>query len=116
MARGARRTLAVGHAGEGTGEEFEGALARLLRGVHLANVENVEQAARECDDEAVADGVHEVDAFGERVRGLLLRGGSAGVPETDGAIPGAGNDSVCKKTRRRNVRSDWRVGRIEDRG
>ncbi len=114
MARGARRTLAVGHAGEGTGEEFEGALARLLRGVHLANVENVEQAARECDDEAVADGVHEVDAFRERMRGLLLRGGSAGVPEADGAIPGASNDSVCRKQGGRNVRSDWRVGRIEE--
>jgi hypothetical protein len=50
------------------GEEFEGALACLLRGVHLAKVENVDQVARECDDEAVADSGHEVDMFRERMR------------------------------------------------
>ena len=86
--------MTVGHAGEGPGEEFEGALARLLGRVHLANVENVEQAAREGYDKAVADGVHEVDAFGERVRGLL-RGRSAGVPETDRTIPGTCDDGIC---------------------
>jgi hypothetical protein len=39
-------TLAVGHAGEGAGEELEGALARLFGRVHLAHVKDVEQAAR----------------------------------------------------------------------
>jgi hypothetical protein len=90
-------TLAIGHAGERAGEEFEGALARLLGCVHLADVENMEQTAREGDDEAVADSIHEVYAFWERVRGLLLRGGGTGVPETDRAIPGPGNDGVCKE-------------------
>ena len=33
--------MAVGHAGEGTGEEFERALACLFGSVHLAKVENV---------------------------------------------------------------------------
>jgi len=90
-------TLAVGHTGERAGEEFEGALARLLGRVHLADVEYMEQPAREGNYETVADCVHEVDALWERVRGLLLRGGGTGVPETDRAIPGPGNDSVCKE-------------------
>ena len=90
------RTLAVGHAGEGPSEEFEGALARLLRRIHLTNVENVEQAAREGDDKAVADGVHEVDAFGESVRGQL-RGRSAWVPETDCTIPGTCDNRICRE-------------------
>jgi hypothetical protein len=66
----------------------------------------MEQPAREGDDEAVADGIHGVDAFWERVRGLLLRGGRTGVPETDRAIPGPGNDGVCKEGRG-CVRRDW---------
>jgi len=90
-------TLAIGHAGERAGEEFEGALARLLGRVHLADVENMEQPAREGDDEAVADSIHGVDAFWERMRGLLLRGGGTGVPETDRAIPGPSNDGVYKE-------------------
>ena len=40
----------------------------------------------------MADGVHEVDAFGELVRGLL--GGCAGVPETNCAIPGTSDDGI----------------------
>ena len=99
--------MAVGHAGEGPGEEFEGALARLLGRVHLANVENVEQATRKGDDKAVADSVHEVDAFGESVRGLL-RGRSAWVPETDRTIPGTSDDGICRKKGERNVKDDWK--------
>jgi hypothetical protein len=85
--------LAVRHAGEGTGEEFEGALACLLRSVHLPDVKNVEEAASEGKDEAVSDGVHEVDALRELVRGLL-RGGCTGIPETDCAVPGSSNDGI----------------------
>lgn len=41
----------------------------------------------------MADGVLEVDTFGELVRGLL--GGSyAGVPETNCAIPGTSDDGI----------------------
>jgi hypothetical protein len=85
--------LAVGHAGEGTGEEFERALACLFGSIHLSNVKNVEEAASEGKDEAVTDGVHEVDALRELVRGLL-RGGCAGVPETDCAVPRASDDGI----------------------
>jgi hypothetical protein len=53
----------------------------------------VEEATGEGDDEAVADCVHEVDALGKLVGGLLA-GGRAGVPETDCAIPGAGDDGI----------------------
>ncbi len=57
--------MAVGHACEGTGKEFERALARLLGRVHLAQVEDMEEATREGEDETVADGVHKVDALGK---------------------------------------------------
>jgi len=86
-------TLAVGHAGEGAGEEFERTLASLFGSIHLSNVENVEEAASEGDDEAVSDGVHKVDALGELVRGLL-GGGCAGVPETDCAVPRTSDDGI----------------------
>ena len=90
-------TLLIGHAGERAGEEFEGALARLLGLVHLADIEDMEQPAREGNDESVADSIHKVDAFWERVRRLLLRAGGTGVPETDRAIPGPCNDGVCEE-------------------
>ena len=86
-------TLAIGHAGEGASEEFERALACLFGSVHFSDVENVKKAAGECEDETVADGVHEVDAFGELVRGLL-GGGCARVPETSCAIPGTSDDGI----------------------
>ena len=60
---GGERTFAVGHACQGTGQEFERALARLLGLVHFAHVEDVEEAARKGDDESVANGVHQVNAF-----------------------------------------------------
>jgi hypothetical protein len=85
--------LAIGHAGEGTGQEFERALACLLGCVHLANVENVEETARESKNEVVTNGVHEVDTLGELVRGLLFSS-RAWVPKPDGAIPGTSNDGV----------------------
>ena len=53
----------------------------------------MEEAAGEGNDKAVADGVHEVDALGELVRGLL-GSGRAGVPETDCAIPGTSDDGI----------------------
>ena len=59
------RTLAVGHACEGTGKEFERALARLLGRVHLAQVEDMEEAACEGNDETVANGIHEINALRE---------------------------------------------------
>ncbi len=86
-------TLAIGHAGKGTGKEFKRTLARLFGSVHLPNIENVKEATSESEDEAVADGVHKVDALGELVRGLL-RGGRARVPEADFAIPGTGDDGI----------------------
>jgi hypothetical protein len=85
--------LTIGHAGEGTGEEFERTLAGLFGRVHLSNIEYVEEAASEGDNKAVADGVHEIDALGELVRGLL-GGGCTGVPETDCAIPGTSDDGI----------------------
>ena len=85
--------MAVGHASKGTSEEFERALACLFGRVHLSDVENVKQSASESKDEAMADGVHEVDAFGELVRGLL-GSGCAGVPETNSAIPGTSDDGI----------------------
>jgi hypothetical protein len=63
-----RHTLAIRHAGEGTGEEFQRALASLLRCVHFADIENVEKTARESKNEVVASGVHKVDTFGKLVR------------------------------------------------
>lgn len=45
----------------------------------------------------MSDGVHKVDALGELVRGLLS-GGSAGIPETDCAIPGASNDGIWEES------------------
>ena len=99
--------MAVGHAGEGPGEEFEGALTRLLGRIHLANIENVEQAARKGDDKAMADGIHKVDAFGERVRGLL-RGRGAGVPETDRTIPGTCDDGICREKKGRKRQRRWK--------
>ena len=53
----------------------------------------MEEATSEGEDEAVPDGVHEVDALGELVRGLL-RGGCTGIPETDCAVPGTSNDGI----------------------
>jgi len=85
--------LAIGHAGEGTGEEFERALPCLFGSVHLPNIEDVEEAASECKDKAVADSIHKVNALGELVRGLL-GSGCAGVPETDCAIPGTSDDGI----------------------
>jgi len=38
---GGEGTLAIGHAGEGTGEEFERALACLFGSVHFSDVKNV---------------------------------------------------------------------------
>ena len=55
--------MAVRHACEGTGQEFERALARLLWCVHLAHIEDMEEATPEGDDETVSDGVHKVDAL-----------------------------------------------------
>lgn len=85
--------MAVGHACERAGEEFERALACLFGSVHLSDVENIKKATCKAEDETVSDGVHEVDAFGELVRGLL-GGGSAGVPETNCTIPGTSDDGI----------------------
>ena len=62
-------TLAIGHAGKGTGKEFKRTLARLFGSVHLPNIENVKEAASESEDEAVADGVQSRRAreAGERI-------------------------------------------------
>ncbi len=68
-------------------------LVRLFGSVHLPNIENAKEAASESEDEAVADGVHKVDALGKLVRGLL-RGGRTRVPEADFAIPGTGDDGI----------------------
>ena len=55
-------TLAIGHAGEGTGEECGRTLPCSSGSVHpLPDVEHVEEAASECEDGVVADGVHEVN-------------------------------------------------------
>jgi hypothetical protein len=64
----------------------------------------------EGDDEAVADGVHEVDALGEMVRGLL-GGGCAAVPETDCAIPGTTEPVMMVFEKRRRMRQEVGVGR-----
>src|SRR5258707_15063439 len=64
-------TLAIGHAGKGTGKEFKRTLARLFGSVHLPNIENMKEATSESEVEAVADSVHKVDTLGELVRGLL---------------------------------------------
>jgi hypothetical protein len=47
MNTGRWHTLAIGHAGEGTSEEFQRALASLLGCVHFAEIENVEETAGE---------------------------------------------------------------------
>ena len=86
-------TLAIGHAGKGTGKEFKRTLARLFGSVHLPNIENMKEATSESEVEAVADSVHKVDTLGELVRGLL-RDGRARVPEADCTIPGTSDDGI----------------------
>jgi len=85
-------TLAIGHADGCVGKKFEGTLAHLLRHVHLVNIKYMEQPAHEGNDKVVTDDIHAVDTFWEQMRGLLLHG----VPETDCAILGPGNDGICK--------------------
>ncbi len=74
-------TLAIGHAGKGTGKEFKRTLARLFGSVHLPNIENMKEATSESEVEAVADSVHKVDTL-------------ARVPEADCTIPGTSDDGI----------------------
>ena len=60
MKTGRQHTLVTGHASDGTSEEFQRALAGLLgcQCVHFADIENVEETARESKTEVVANCVH----------------------------------------------------------
>ena len=72
MKTGRQHTLATGHASDGTSEEFQRALAGLLgyQCVHFADIENVEETARESKTEVVANYVHKhVQEVGDVIAG-----------------------------------------------
>lgn len=88
-------TLSVSHARQRPRHKFQAALTCLRGRVHLAYVVDVEKSTGHRDNECVVHEVHVVHAFGKAMRGLLWRG-RARVPEADSAVPGAGDERICK--------------------
>lgn len=88
-----KQTLTVRHTCQRPCHVLQTALPLLRGNVHLPDIVDVKQAASHCNNEGVVHEVEGVDALWSFMRALLVRLGS-GIPESDGAVPRAGDKDI----------------------